>query len=92
MFRLLQGERDRGAQEFERHALGGGGYCEQVEAASSWPTACRGVAGQRGEVVKQGGEAGGGWVGGGLGRGLGVGALGAYETSASTRAEPSAPA
>jgi hypothetical protein len=31
-FWLLQGEWDRGVQEFERDTLGGGGYGEQVEA------------------------------------------------------------
>ena len=31
-FWLLQGVWDRGAQEFEGSALGGGWYCEQVEA------------------------------------------------------------
>jgi hypothetical protein len=31
-FWLLQGEWDRGVDEFEGSAPGGGGYCEQVEA------------------------------------------------------------
>jgi len=31
-FWLLQGEWDRGVEELERRALGGGGHCEQVEA------------------------------------------------------------
>jgi hypothetical protein len=32
VFWLLQGQGDRGVQEFEGSALGGGGYGEQVEA------------------------------------------------------------
>ena len=77
-FWLLQGEWDRGVDEFEGSAPGGGGYCEQVEAGLVVAGDAYVVAGQGGEVAQQRGEAGcGQFVGGGLGRCLVVGCVGA---------------
>ena len=61
MFWLLQGEWDRGAQEFEGSALGGGGFGQGGHGGRSLVIAVAQVgSGQGGEVVQQGGEAAGG--------------------------------
>src|SRR5665811_1946185 len=77
-FWLLQGQWDRGVDEVEGAALGGGGFGQGRHEGCALVVAVAQVdSGQGGEVVQQGGEAAGGLaVGGGLGRSLGVGALG----------------
>jgi hypothetical protein len=78
-FWLLQGEWDRGVDEFEGAALGGGGFGQGGHDGCALVVAVAQVdSGQGSEVVQQGGEAACGLVlGGGLGRSLAVGALGA---------------